>query len=241
MKRLHDKVTIITGAAQGQGAAEVRQFVADGAKVVAADINDDGRAICDELGASARFCRLDVRSADNWAEVIEFAESEFGPVNVLVNNAGIVRRAGLRETDEELLRLLFDVNAVGTFLGMRAVVPSMERSGGGSIVNISSISGLRGSARLFGYSASKYAVRGMTKCAALELAPLNIRVNLVLPGLIDTPMTRDWYGGEFTELPPIGFPGRPDDVARLVVYLASDESAYTTGAEHLIDGGLLAG
>jgi 3alpha(or 20beta)-hydroxysteroid dehydrogenase len=240
MGRLDGKVALITGAASGMGAAEARRFVEEGARVLLTDVaEEEGRSLAAELGTEARFEPLDVRDADAWQAAVAAAESTLGAVTVLVNNAGIVAFGGVLDTDEALFRRLLDVNTVGVFLGMRAVVPSMRKTGG-SIVNISSIAGMVGNSRSVGYTASKWAVRGMTKAAAIELAPLGIRVNSVHPGVIRTPMSVG-AGDRRSAVPPLGHVGEPEDVANLVVYLASDESRFTTGAEHVIDGASTAG
>jgi 3alpha(or 20beta)-hydroxysteroid dehydrogenase len=240
VSRLDGKLALITGAASGIGAAEARRFVEEGARVVIADIAEaEGRALAAELGPAARFEFLDVRDAGSWRAAVASAKSNLGAPNVLVNNAGILAFGGVVETDEATFRRLMDVNTVGVFLGMKAVVPSMRRAGG-SIVNISSIAGIVGNSHSIAYTASKWAVRGMTKAAALELAPLGIRVNSVHPGVIRTAMS-DASGDRSSGLPPLGRLGDPEDVANLVVYLASDESSFTTGAEHVIDGAATAG
>jgi 3alpha(or 20beta)-hydroxysteroid dehydrogenase len=239
MKKLEGKVAIVTGGARGMGAEEVHQFVAEGAKVVVADINDEGgKAVADQHPGTAQFHHLDVRAADQWADMVAFAERAFGPVSVLVNNAGIVAWGGVRGMDEATFRELYEVNTVGVFLGMKAVADTMIRIGGGSIVNISSQAGIAGSTMAIGYTASKFAVRGITKSAALELGPFGIRVNSVHPGWIDTPMHD---GPPGTKVAPIGRIGAPVDVARMVVHLASDEAGFISGAEIVVDGGQIAG
>lgn len=245
--RLDGKVALVTGAARGQGEAHVRRFVAEGAKVVATDVlADEGEALADELGADVIFVHHDVADEAQWAEVVGRAEEAFGGVDVLVNNAGIARMAPLVDMSTDDYLDVIKVNQVGVFFGMRAVAPVMQRRGGGSIVNISSIDGMAGMANVIGYVASKFAVRGMTKTAAVELGPLGIRVNSVHPGGVDTPMIRPPgfedvdYDAMFARL-PIPRCGTPEDVASLVLFLASDESSYITGTEHVIDGGLLAG
>lgn len=245
MTRLHNKVAIVTGGAQGQGAAIVRAFVAEGAKVVIADVAvEPGEALAADLGAEAIFVRHDVSSEESWTAVVEAATAAFGAPNVLVNNAGILRFGAITDTTVELYEQVFRVNQLGTFLGMKAVIPSMKAAGGGSIVNASSIEGLGGMGHLVAYSATKFAIRGMTKVAAMELGGFGIRVNSVHPGMIDTGMTREHggdlameFGASKVALKRVGL---PSDVAPLYVYLASDESAYTTGAEIAVDGGATA-
>jgi 3alpha(or 20beta)-hydroxysteroid dehydrogenase len=239
MGRVGDKVALVSGAARGMGASHARLLAAEGAKVVIGDILDDeGKALADELGAAARYVHLDVTSPEHWAAAAAVAVGEFGKLNVLVNNAGIVNYGPLKTFDLTKWQQILDVNVTGTLLGIQSVIDPMIGAGGGSIVNISSIEGLRGAAWVHGYVTSKWAVRGLTKSAALELAPHNIRVNSVHPGFIRTPMT--------SKLPqdllniPLGRPGEPQDVSTFVLFLASDESAYATAAEFVVDGGLIA-
>lgn len=246
MGRLDGKVALITGAARGMGAAEARLFVNEGARVLIADmLEEEGRALAAELGSAARFQRLDVSQEGQWAAAVAAAEA-LGPLNVLVNNAAILRAATLEEMTLEQYMSVISVNQVGTFLGMRSVVAPMKRAGGGSIVNISSIDGIQSKNGLIAYSASKGAVRSMTKSAAIELGRYGIRVNSVHPGGVDTVMgnpgsaTRDHVDPFYARqaLPRIGL---PDEVARMVLFLASDEASYSTGGEYLVDGGALAG
>ncbi len=238
MNRLAGKVALVTGGARGIGEAAARLFVAEGARVVIADVSADaGGALADELGDGAVFAACDVTRADDWARAVELAETAFGSLTVLVNNAGVLHTAGLLDTTESDFRRVIDVNQIGVFLGLQAVVPAMRRAGGGSIVNTSSIAGMQGMRHLVAYGATKWAVRGMTKTAALELARHGIRVNSIHPGTIVTDMNPSGSGPRC----PLGREGRVDEVAQLLCYLASDESSYTTGAEHVIDAGLLAG
>jgi 3alpha(or 20beta)-hydroxysteroid dehydrogenase len=236
-------VAIVTGGARGLGAAQVRRLVDEGARVLVADVlEDEGSALADELGDVTRFHRLDVTSRDGWAAAVERAEEAFGPVTALSNNAGIVLWHGLLDASEEDYRKVIDVNQVGVFLGMQAVVPSMQRAGGGAIVNLSSTAGVQGFPSIFSYVASKWAVRGMTKAAALELAGDGIRVNSVHPGSIETPMTEGLdEDGEASAAIPLKRFGRPEEVAALIAYLLSAEASYTTGTEHVIDGGVTVG
>ena len=241
MDRLNGKVVIFTGGAAGIGAAVARQCVAEGARVTIADVNDqEGQRLAEACGASARYAHLDVIDARGWDDVVAGTEAAFGPVSVLVNNAGIIGWGGVAEMDEPTFRRLLDVNTVGVFLGMKAVLDSMDRAGGGSIVNLSSSAGMVGGAKTIGYTASKWAVRGMTKAAAVELGPRHIRVNSVHPHVILTPMAAA-SNAEALGAPPVGRFGQPDDAAMLIVFLASDESGYITGSEHVLDGGALAG
>ena len=240
MGRLEGKIILISGGARGQGAAEARLFVAEGARVVIGDVlEDQGRALAAELGQNAAFVRQDVTLETDWDAALKVAQA-LGGLHGLVNNAGIYRPATLMETDAALFERHMRVNQLGPFLGMKAVVPLMEKSGGGSIVNISSTAGLRGSPGALAYSATKWALRGMTKAAALDLAPRRIRVNSVHPGPIDTEMlsirTPEQNQARL-QLVPMKRMGTADEIARLVLYLLSDESGFVTGAEVAIDGG----
>lgn len=242
MNRLEGKTTLITGAASGMGASHARFFVAEGASVVVTDVNEDaGRALCRELGPAARFLRHDVTSAADWSAVVSDTEAAHGPIDVLVNNAAIAPIQAFDDITEADFRRVVDVNQLSVFLGMKAVVPSMQRAGGGSIVNISSIAGLVGAPMGLHYAATKFAVRGMTKSAAIALAERHIRVNSVHPGMIRTPLF-EASGLEDALLPvvPMHRVGLPEEVSSLLVYLASDESRYCTGAEFVVDGGLTA-
>jgi 3alpha(or 20beta)-hydroxysteroid dehydrogenase len=247
MQRLNGKVAVITGAARGMGEAHARRFVAEGAKVILTDRSEaQGSAIASELGASAMFVAHDVTDAGQWAEVARKAEQAFGPITVLVNNAGILgpmaKTVDLAEAD---YMHVCAVNQHSAFLGMKAVLPSMLRAGRGSIVNISSIAGMVANYGFpsLAYVASKFAVRGMTKAAAVEYGPHNIRVNSVHPGFILTPMmveATDEVGGDALALIPLGRLADPDEVSQLVLFLASDESSYISGSEHVIDAGMIA-
>ncbi len=239
MGRVDDKVALISGGARGMGASHARMLVAEGAKVVIGDILDDeGKALADELGDSARYVHLDVTDPEQWKAAVSTAVDEFGKLNVLVNNAGTVALGPLKTHDLKKWQQVLDVNLTGTFLGMQAVIDPMEAAGGGSIINISSIEGLRGAPWVHGYVASKWAVRGLTKSAALELAPQKIRVNSIHPGFIRTPMTK--HLPDDMVMAPLGRPGTPEEVATFVLFLASDESSFATGAEFVVDGGLVA-
>lgn len=222
------------------GAAHARLLVAEGAQVVIGDILDDeGKALAEEIGPSARYVHLDVTQPEEWDAAVAVAVQEFGSLSVLVNNAGIVNGAPVHKFDLEQWRRILDVNLTGTFLGLRAAVPAMKKAGGGSIINVSSIEGLRGAPWAHGYVATKWGVRGLAKSAALELAPLGIRVNSLHPGLIRTPMTENIPDDMVTI--PMGRPAAPEEVATFVLFLASDESSYATGAEFIVDGGLVVG
>lgn len=243
MARLEGKVAIITGAAQGMGAAHARRFVSEGAKVVITDLNEEkGATLASELGENALFIKQNVTNADEWQAVVAKAEEAFGPVSVLVNNAGITMAKSILQTTEEEYRRIVDINQVSVFLGMKTVIPSMQKAGGGSIVNISSINGIVGGA--VGYTDTKFAVRGITKAAAMECSHYGIRVNSVHPGVIATPMVvqEDTKAAveEFAKHIPLKRVAQPEEVTNIVLYLASDESSYSTGAEFIVDGGITA-
>lgn len=234
--RVAGKVAIVTGGASGMGAAHVRLLVEEGARVIIADVDErGGTALAEELGANAHFIRLDVTDPDQWASLVAKTGEIYGAVSVLVNNAGILILHSVDDATVEDYRRVVEVNQVGPFLGMQAVIPTMKAGGGGSIVNISSTAGVVGFASNFAYTAAKWAVRGMTKAAALDLASDSIRVNNIMPGEVNTGMIADL--GLDTALTPLGRFGNPREVSYLVLYLASDESTYTTGADHVIDGG----
>jgi len=247
VSRLTGKVAIITGASQGMGMAHARAFVEHGAKVILGDLNEKaGKALAAELGAGAIFVKQDVSRAEDWKTVLQKGEERFGTVNVLVNNAGILGplAATTEMPEAEFLRVCA-VNQTGVFLGMQTVLPGMIKSGGGSIVNISSIAGLVAiyGAPNLAYVASKFAVRGMTKQVAVEYGDKNIRANSVHPGYIKTPMmvaATDEGGGEALKQIPLRRMADASEVSNLVVFLASDESAFITGTEHVIDGGMTA-
>ena len=250
--RLAGKVALITGAARGMGWAEARLFAEEGARVVLCDVRDDeGKAAAEEIGGAARYERLDVTSEAAWSEVVASITGALGRLDVLVNNAGIAEGAPLVEMTLESYRRVTEVNQTGVFLGMRAVAPAMREAGGGSILNISSIDGMVGMNGILSYVASKWAVRGMTKAAAMELAPFGIRVNSVHPGFIETKLgspdgvdpaiTTGLVSRHAERLAPLGRVGAPEEIARLALFLASDESSYSTGSEFVADGGLIAG
>ncbi|MGV3759875.1 MAG: glucose 1-dehydrogenase [Actinomycetota bacterium] len=241
--RLEGKVALITGAARGQGAAEARRFVAEGASVLLTDVLDeDGEALAAELGEGAAYRHLDVTSEEEWTAAVADAEARFGRITVLVNNAGILDFAPIPQVDLARFRAVLEVNLVGTLLGMKHVAPSMRAAGGGSIINISSNAGIVGLPTAAAYVSSKWAVRGLSKTAALDLGPWGIRVTSVHPGGINTPMT-DFGGGPSTwaKKLPLGRMGEADEVANVVTFLASDEASYVTGAEWSVDGGATSG
>lgn len=252
MGRLDGKIALVTGAARGQGEAEARMFASEGARVVLADVLDDeGRAVADDIGDAAHYVHLDVRDEAQWQAAVDECTGRFEGLHVLVNNAGIAKFGPVAMMPEEDYREVIDVNQVGVFLGMKTAVPAMVQTvassdRGGSMINVSSVDGMIGMLGVVAYVASKFAVRGMTKTAALELGQFGIRVNSIHPGGVDTPMldpARE-IGVDLREIfarVPMGRVGTPEDVARLATFLASDESDYCTGTEFVIDGGLLAG
>ena len=242
---LHGRVAIVTGGANGLGEAIVRRFVAEGAQVVIGDIDDHaGRALAAELGASALFLALDVGSEAQWAAVVDQTVERFGRLDVGVNNGGVVVHASLADTTLEEFERVVRVNQIGTFLGLRTMAEPMKAAGSGSIVNISSVRGLVGATELLAYTATKFAVRGMTKAAALELGPHGVRVNSIHPGAVATRLAGDvdldQLDARFADQ-PIGRIARPAEIAALALFLASDESSYSTGSEFVADGGVSAG
>jgi 3alpha(or 20beta)-hydroxysteroid dehydrogenase len=236
MGRVEGKVVLISGGARNIGAASARMLVAEGAKVVIGDLLDEeGAALAEELGDSARYVHLDVTSDEDWRAAVALAVAEFGKLNVLFNNAGIFNGGQLQRYKRELWQEMLDVNLTGAFLGMRASADAIIAAGGGSIINTTSIEGLRGTPWAHGYVASKWGLTGLTKSAAMELAPQGVRVNSLHPGRISTPAT-DQMPPDLIPI-PLGRPGRPDEVATFVVFLASDESSFATGSEFVMDGG----
>jgi 3alpha(or 20beta)-hydroxysteroid dehydrogenase len=252
MGRLEGKVALISGSARGMGKAEAQLFAAEGARVVVCDVRDDeGKAVAEQIGANAIYRHLDVTSEQDWEATVDAAVSELGKLDVLINNAGIAEAAPLHEMTLDSYRRVTEVNQTGVFLGMRAVVEPMTAAGGGSIINVSSIDGLIGMDNIISYVASKWAVRGMTKTAARELAPRGIRVNSIHPGFIYTHLaveeeshlaaTHELLDAHTARLAPMGRTGRPEEIAKLALFLASDDSSYSTGSEFVADGGLVAG
>ena len=250
MGRLDGKVALISGGAQGQGAAEARMFAAEGAKVVIGDILDvDGTKVAAEIaesGGDTLFVHLDVTNEEDWRDAIEAAVSKFGKLNVLVNNAGIWRGGRVEDTTVEEWDAILDVNAKGVFLGTKLAIAEMRKAGGGSIINISSTAGLVGGPRSTAYTASKGAVRLLTKATAVQYGREGIRANSIHPGPIDTAMIHEvWHGDEQTRAESIartvlGRVGTAEDVAYGALFLASDESSFMTGSEMVIDGGITA-
>ncbi|AVZ40697.1 MULTISPECIES: glucose 1-dehydrogenase [unclassified Dietzia] len=240
MGRVEGKVAIITGAARGMGEADARRLVEEGARVVLTDVLDEqGEAVAAELGASARYRHLDVSDPDQWKAVVEETVADWSGVDVLVNNAGIVNGAELHRFRHDKWQQILDVNLSGTFYGCQAVTEVMIAAGRGSIINVSSIEGMRGTPWAHGYVAAKWAVRGLTKSVALELAPHGIRCNSLHPGLVRTPIAE---GIPDDMIPiPLGRLGTVDDLANFVLFLASDESSYATATEFVVDGGTING
>jgi 3alpha(or 20beta)-hydroxysteroid dehydrogenase len=251
MPRFDNQTVLITGGTGGQGSSHVRAFHAEGANVVIGDIDAQrGATLADELGARARFAHLDVTDQNSWALAMLAAESAFGALNVIVNNAGVQNPpATIEDTDQATWSRILDVNLTGTFLGIRAAAPALRRAGGGAIVNIASTMGLGGTAHYAPYVASKWAVRGLTHTAALELGRDRIRVNTIHPGVIATPFIHEPAAGAVAAIAdhyspePFAIPrlGEPSDVTRLLLFLTSSEASFITGSEYVIDGGLLLG
>ncbi len=242
MNRLDDKVALITGGARGQGAAEAEIFAEAGAQVVITDVLDEGEATAERLGASVEFIHQDVTSEARWTEVVDTIVERHGRLDVLVNNAGIFRTVGLEETSLKMWDQMIAINQTAVFLGMRAVAAQMKAQAAGSIVNISSIAGLGGAGLAHAYSATKWAVRGMSKSAAQELGPHGVRVNSVHPGIIETAMLEE-FGDALPLIEqriPLGRTAKPEEVAKLVLFLASDDASYCTGHEFVIDGAMKA-
>ena len=245
-QRLTGKIAVISGGASGMGVSHTRRMIQEGARVISFDLNEGaGPQLVDEFGEdNLLFLRGDVRNAEDWARVVLAGRDHFGTPNVLVNNAGISPLQTLEKVSEEDYRRVIDINQVGTFLGMRALIPSM-RERGGSIINIASTAALVAFADLFPYVASKWAVRGMTKAAALELARDGVRVNAVCPGDTDTPMIRAIADTPSGALPPaddLPFKrwAQPEEISAAVIFLASDESSYMSGSELVVDGAFTA-
>lgn len=241
MGRVDGKVVLISGGARNIGGASARLLVEEGAHVVIGDLLDEeGTALADELCRAsgrdaARYVHLDVTSEEDWAAAVELTLAAYGRLDVLFNNAGIFNGGQLQRYRREQWQQMLDVNLTGAFLGIQAAADAMIAAGGGSIINTSSIEGLRGTPWAHGYVASKWGLRGLTKSAAMELAPHGVRVNSLHPGRISTPAT-DQMPEDLIPI-PLGRPGQPAEVAAMVLFLASDESSFTTGSEFVIDGG----
>ena len=243
MNRIDGKIALITGGAHGMGAAECKLFVEAGAHVIVTDIDtDSGKSTTEAIGTGCEFIHHDVTCQNSWSSVVNQIEQAYGKIDILVNNAGIFRVMGLLETSLDDWNELIAVNQTGTFLGLQSVLPTMQRQGSGSIINLSSITGLSGAYLCPAYATTKWAVRGLTKSAALEFASTGIRINSVHPGLIDTRMMNEFNrtSDELKHRVPFGRLGTVDEVARLVLYLASDDSSYCTGHEFVVDGAMKA-
>ncbi|MZD05286.1 glucose 1-dehydrogenase [Streptomyces sp. SID5785] len=257
MGKLDGRVVLITGAARGQGEQEARLFASEGARVVVADVLDDrGEAVAKDIGSGAVYVHLDVSKEEEWQAAVEAATGAFGTIDGLVNNAGILRFNELTSTPLDEFQQIVNVNQVGAFLGIKTVAPVIEAAGGGTIVNTASYTGVTGMAYVGAYTATKHAIVGLTRVAALELAAKKIRVNAVCPGAVDTAMSNpaqldpdadaaeaaEALEGLYRKLVPLGRVGRPEEVARLALFLTAEEdSAYITGQPFVIDGGWLAG
>lgn len=240
MGRFDGTIALVSGGARGMGASHVRALVAEGARVVFGDILDDeGKAVAEELGDAALYIRLDVTSPQQWEEAVEMTEREYGPINLLINNAGIVAFGPIDQMTPDEFRRVIDINLTGTYLGMHYAVPSMKRAHGGVIINISSTAGLMGYANISAYSASKWGLRGLTKSAALELGSHGIRVLSVHPGPIRTPMI-EGLGDDIAAAQPISRVGESEEVTKMVLFLAAD-ATYSTGSEFVVDGGAVLG
>lgn len=244
MARVEGKVAIITGGTGGMGVSHSRKLISEGAKVVITDIDEKkGNTLAAELGENALFIKHDVSSEEDWKKVVDQTEEKFGPVNILVNNAGITIKKSIEDFTLAEYKKVIDVNQVVIFLGMKTAVKSMKKVKSGSIINISSLNGLVGSSDQIAYDSSKFAVRGMTKSAAAEFADYGIRVNSIHPGLVDTPIlhtegVQEAIKGMVNAI-PMKRVARPEEVSNLVLYLASDEASYTTASEYVIDGGFM--
>lgn len=247
MTSLTNRVAIVTGGAGGLGRSVVSRFVDAGAKVVFTDIKEDaGHSLCALLGSDAAFLPHDVSSRRDWDAVVEFAQSRFGPADILVNGAGVLDYATIVDMEEAVFDRLMAINVKGTFLGMQAVIPGMVAGKRGSIINLASTGAMLPTNGTGAYAASKAAVEAMSRAAAMELGPFSVRVNSVHPGGINTPMTNPegMTPGEVNSLYgdiPLQRAGDPDEVARLILFLASDEASYCTGSQYVVDGGSLAG
>lgn len=245
---LDDKVVLVTGGARGIGEAHVRHLVDEGAKVVFGDVLDrEGEALAKDVGADCHYLHHDVTSESDWAAAVDETVSRYGALHGLINNAGILRFQSMSGMTIEDFNHVLSVNVAGSWLGIKAASDALRTAGGGSIVNISSVEGFIGAAGLSAYSASKFAVRGLTKVAARELGSSRIRVNSIHPGAIATPMTADveasgaMDAGDFFADMPISRWGQPIEVSHLAGFLLSEKSSYCTGSEFLVDGGMLTG
>jgi 3alpha(or 20beta)-hydroxysteroid dehydrogenase len=242
MSELAGRVAVITGSARGQGEADARLLAANGAQVVLTDVlTEQGAKVAADIGPDAIFVAQDVSSPKGWREVVDATLATFGRLDVLVNNAAISRPLKLEATEPDVYDLVYRVNQLSVYLGMRAVIEPMKQVGGGSIINISSVAGLQGTSTLFAYTATKWAVRGMSKSAALELARYNIRVNTIFPGVVDTPINHDnppRMNDVLVKTTPMRRMGAPAEIAEAVLFLASPRSSFVTGADFAVDGGM---
>ncbi len=250
MNRLAHKTAIITGAARGMGAATARLFAAEGARLVLGDVLDaEGEALARELGPVALFRHHDVADESSWTALLEAANSHFGGVDILINNAGVLLMKGLMDISKQEFERILGINLVGSFLGIKAVAPQLIARGAGSIVNISSVDGLKGTNAMGAYASSKWGLRGLTKVAAMELGPRGVRVNSVHPGGIATPMTThpnpppgvEAATRRYFKTMPLGRMGIAAEVAHVNLFLASDDASYVSGAEIAVDGGMSIG
>lgn len=241
MAQLDGRVSLVTGGARGIGEGIVRRLVEEGARVAIADVLDDeGRALADELGEAVMFTHLDVSDGGSWSTALGATREAFGPVTLLVNNAGILAYAPFEDTPEADIRRVYEVNLLGPFLGMQAVVADMKAAGGGAIVNVASASSLIGMPMQAAYSSSKWGLRGLAKTAAVELGRYGIRVNTIHPGVVRSPLTAALDEAMF-EVYAVSRIGEPSDIGAAVVYLASEESSFVTGADITVDGGFVLG
>ena len=235
--RMMGRVAIVSGGAKGLGAGQVRLLAREGAKVAIGDIDDAaGAALAKEIGDAAIFVHLDVTRAGDWANIVATTEKAFGLITTLVNNAGIIVLAKVDELTEEQYRRIIDVNQIGPLLGMQAVIPSMRKLGGGSIINVASAAGISALPALGAYSSTKFALRGLTKSASLDLAADNIRVNALCPGSSATTMTEGVPPPKHQAIKRFG---QPNEIAAMALFLASDEASYCTGGDYVVDGGFL--
>lgn len=243
MKRLSDKVAIVTGGTSGLGAAIVKRFLEEGAQVVFTGRNEErGQSLVKELGENSRFIAQDVTDYDQWDEIIDYAVKEFGKVNILANVAGMGINKLIKDLEPEEFKKVIDIDLNSIFYSTKKIAPIMEKAGGGSIINIASVSGIRGSELLAAYNAAKFGVRGLTKASAAEYVEYNIRVNSILPGPIKTPIFDTFEGGAemlkyYESVIPMGHAGEPLDIANAALFLASEESKFMTGADLVVDGG----
>ncbi len=242
MTQFEDKIAIITGAGQGLGAETARTLAQHGARVLLCDINTETcETIATEIGSAAASFTLDVTDEHQWATAVKYCVEVFGPPSVLINNAGISSFSPLESTSLEMYSKTMAVNSTGVFLGMRAVFEPMQRNGGGSIINISSGNGFIATEEVAAYVTSKFAVRGLTRSAAFEWGRYGIRVNSICPGMINTAMVDPEEANYIRKITPLGRTGQPHEIANMVLFLASEASSYVTGADFVIDGGLLSG